>query len=486
MGAFALVIALCAAEMASPDRELRPHEGQQEKFLATSADIAIYGGEAGGGKTWALVFEAARWTDLPEYRAVAFRRTAPELVGGGGLWDEARKLYPLFGGKPRESPNLDWAFPSGARIEMRHLQHENDVHAHQGRQYALVLFDELTHFTERQFWYLVSRNRSTCGVRPYIRASCNPGPDSFVRRLIAWWIGDDGLPISERDGVLRWFARDGDELLWGDSPEEMRAQHAAFFAANPGVEPLSLTFVHAGLEDNPTLMRADPGYRARLLVLPRVERLRLAEGNWDVRPAAGQYFRRSWFETVDCVPGRVVQTVRFWDKAATEPHPGNTDPDWTVGAKVSRLDDGRFIIEHLERFRATPGGVREGMRRLATSDGVRVAVGLWQDPGQAGVVDVEATVRELVGYRTKRVKAASDKLTYAEVWSPLVEHHQVLVLAGSWNETFFGEAEAFPDGTHDDQIDAVSGAFQLLSAGGHRLKAAIDAARERGELAKAG
>jgi len=472
--------------MAETTRKVQPHAGQQEKFLASEADIAIYGGEAGGGKTWALVYELGRWTYLPDYRAIAFRRTAPELVGGGGLWDESKKLYLPLGGKSRESPNLDWQFVSGARIEMRHLQHEGDVHGHQGRQYAVIAFDELTHFLERQFWYMVSRNRSTCGVRPYIRATCNPDPDSFVRKLIDWWIGEDGYPISERDGVVRWFIRIDDTLVWGDSEAELREQHAAFFEPNPDVQPMSLTFIHAGLEDNPTLMRADPGYKARLMVLPRVERMRLAGGNWDVRPAAGNYFRRSWFETVEVVPGRVVQSIRFWDKAATEPSAQNPDPDWTVGAKVSRLDDGRFVIEHIERFRETPGKVQEAMRRLATSDGRRVQVGFWQDPGQAGVADVEATVRALVGFATKRVRAAKDKLTYAEIWSPLVEHHQVLVLEGAWNDAFFSELEAFPDGGHDDQVDAVSGAFQVLvGTGGHRLKAAMDAARERGELKQA-
>src|SRR5436305_14925946 len=71
-----------------------------------------------------------------------------------------------------------------------------------------VCFDELTHFTAHQFFYMVSRNRSTCGVRPYIRATCNPDADSWVADFLAWWIDPQtGLPIPERAGVLRYYIR---------------------------------------------------------------------------------------------------------------------------------------------------------------------------------------------------------------------------------------------------------------------------------------
>ena len=82
------------------------------------------------------------------------------------------------------------------------------VYDWQGAQITLICFDELTHFSAHQFFYMVSRNRSTCGVRPYIRATCNPDADSWVADLLAWWIDQEtGLPIRERAGVVRYYIR---------------------------------------------------------------------------------------------------------------------------------------------------------------------------------------------------------------------------------------------------------------------------------------
>ena len=140
-------------------------------------------------------------------------------------------------------------------------------------------FDELTHFTETQFFYLLSRNRSTCGIKPYVRATCNPDAGSWVATFISWWIGEDGLPIQERTGLLRYFVRlEDDTLDWGDSAEELSGRHPHI----PTEEILSVTFVPATLADNKILMQKDPGYKAKLMSMPRVERERLLGGNWRV------------------------------------------------------------------------------------------------------------------------------------------------------------------------------------------------------------
>src|SRR3954454_4436898 len=96
------------------------------------------------------------------------------------------------------------------------------VYNWQGAQIALICFDELTHFRAHQFFYMVSRNRSTCGVRPYIRATCNPDADSWVAEFLAWWIDPEtGLPIPERAGVMRYYVRVSDKIIWADRPEEL-------------------------------------------------------------------------------------------------------------------------------------------------------------------------------------------------------------------------------------------------------------------------
>src|SRR5690606_21698194 len=137
--------------------EIRPQPGPQEMFLATAADIAFYGGSAGSGKSFATVIDPLRHVHRPGFRGVMFRREMTRLIGAGSLWEETQRIYPLLGAASRMSPVLEWRWPSGAVIEMRHLQHDKDKHAHQGKQYAGIYFDEVTEFEEAQFWYLISR-----------------------------------------------------------------------------------------------------------------------------------------------------------------------------------------------------------------------------------------------------------------------------------------------------------------------------------------
>jgi predicted phage terminase large subunit-like protein len=433
-------------------RIIRPNKGPQEAYLATPADIAIFGGSAGSGKSYATILDPLRHVHRPGFAAIAFRREATRLVGGGSLWAESQGIYPATGARAKASPQLEWTWPAGASLEMRHLQYEKDVHAHQGKQYAAIYFDEITEFTEGQFWYLLSRLRTTCGIRPYVRATCNPDPDSFVRRLIDWWLDDEGLPILERSGVLRWFVRETDDLRWFDTRDEARA-------AYPDREPLSLTFIPASLADNP---KGDPTYRDKLLALPLVDRERLLGGNWNIRPAAGLMFKRAWFrDVVDTAPP-CVAWMRAWDLAATEARPG-TDPDWTRGPKVGLTSDGKLVIADMASLRGTPGEVEALVRATAEMDGPGVTVGLFQDPGQAGKAQGEHYVAQVLrGYPVDVEVASSNKQTYAKIWSPLAERGEVILVRGEWNAAFLAEAEAFPDGKHDDQVDAVSRAALYL------------------------
>jgi hypothetical protein len=182
--------------------------GPQTEFLRTAADICIYGGAAGGGKTVGLILEPLRHVGrVANFTAVFFRRTTPQITNPGGLWDESRTFYPRLGGIPHLGMR-EWRWPRAGKIKFSHLQFETTVHDWQGAQITLICFDELTHFTAHQFFYMVSRNRSTCGVRPYIRATCNPDADSWVADFLAWWIDpESGLLIPERAGVLRYYIR---------------------------------------------------------------------------------------------------------------------------------------------------------------------------------------------------------------------------------------------------------------------------------------
>ena len=441
---------------------IKPQPGPQSAFLSTPADIAVYGGAAGGGKTWALLAEPLRHVGRPGFRAVIFRRNAVQVRIPGGLWDEAMKMYPALGGAPLNQ-TLEWRFPSGARIKFAHLEHDDTALNWQGAQAALICFDELTHFTEKQFFYLLSRNRGLCGVRPYVRATCNPDADSWVARFIAWWIDrDSGRPLAGRAGRLRWMIRRGDRLIWSAAPDDLEKKFE-------DCAPKSVTFVGSSLFDNRILMEADPGYLANLKALPQVDRERLLGGNWKIRPAAGLFFRRAWCRVVEAAPAGLTM-VRYWDLAATEKNPAN-DPDFTVALKMGRAPDGRLYILHCESFRRSPHQVKEAIRALAEQDGPSVIIGMPRDPGQAGKAQARDLAAMLGGWNVRIRAESGDKVTRFNPFSAQCEAGNVSLVRASWNDELFQQLEAFPEAAHDDHADACSGACNLLT-GARRLSGA--------------
>src|ERR1700720_412945 len=212
--------------------------GPQTDFLRSPADICIYGGAAGGGKTGGLILEALRHVRRgANFTAGFFRRPTPQITNPGALWDETLNFYPRLGGTPHLGAR-EWRWSRGGKIKFSHLQFETTVYDWQGAQIALICFDELTHFTAHQFFYMVSRNRSTCGVRPYIRATCNPDAESWVADFLAWWIDpESGLPIPERAGVLRYYIRVAEKLVWADKPEELMRDLPRPEDLPPGIDP---------------------------------------------------------------------------------------------------------------------------------------------------------------------------------------------------------------------------------------------------------
>lgn len=440
---------------------LRPQPGPQEMFLATPADIAIYGGAAGGGKSYALLLEQLRHIDNSGFGSVIFRRTSAQIFNEGGLWDEALNMYKGLRIKPVRSPRATIYFPSKAKVTLTHLQYEKDKFAWQGSQIPLIGFDELTHFSVGQFFYLMSRNRSTCGVKPYIRATTNPDAESWVAKFIQWyWDPETGYAIPERSGAIRYFVRIDDEILWGDTSQELIRQY--------GVLPKqvkSFTFISAKLSDNRILMAKDPGYLGNLMAQNRVERERLMNGNWKIKPSAGLLFKRTDVEIVQAIPHNVIGWVRAWDLAATVPTSINPSPDATAGVLMGRLADGRYIVADVRRICASAVHVRKLLKNVAIMDRYAhryVRISLPQDPGQAGKDQATSFVKLLSGFPVTVVRPTGDKVTRAEPFSAQWQAGNVIVLAGDWNDKYFDELEAFPDSEHDDMVDASSDAFTRL------------------------
>jgi predicted phage terminase large subunit-like protein len=437
-------------------RAIGPQPGKQTDFLSSSADLVIYGGAAGGGKTAGLLLEPLRHISNPQFAAVFFRRTFPQITNPGAMWDESMKFYPYVGGVGRKS-SLTWTFPSGARIEFAHLQYEETKLNWQGSQIALLCWDELTHYTESQFFYLLSRNRSTSGVRPYVRATCNPDADSWVAKFIAWWIDPEtGYAIPERSGVVRWFARLKGEIIWGDTPGEVETQ------AGEGAIAKSCTFISAHVQDNQILMKLDPGYLANLMALPLVERERLLGGNWKIRAAAGLVFNRAWFG--EMLPAAPVceKYVRYWDKASA------VDGDFTAGVLMG-VRAGTYYVIDVRRDRLSTYAREDLIKQTAQLDkqayGPKVVTWIEQEGGSGGKDSAVSTVRNLAGLVVRVERPSADKVTRAEPMSAQAEVGNVRLVLADWNEAFLSELHGFPMGAHDDQVDASSGAFNRLALG---------------------
>lgn len=442
---------------------ISPQPGPQTLFMCSPADIVIYGGAAGGGKTYALLMEGLRHKDIAGFSGVIFRKNYTQITSSGGLWDASHKVYGLVqGASAKKTPKLHWYFsPSGARIHFAHLEREEDLNGWQGSEICYLAFDELTHFSRHQFLYMLSRNRSTCGIRPYVRATCNPDSDSWVADFISWWIDQDsGYPIYERSGVVRYMCVLNDTIYWGSNPHELSQAHGVNVE-----ECKSVTFIASKLTDNKVLMAKDPSYMANLKALAQIDKERLLHGNWKIRPAAGMYFKMEQFTIVDVVPANIIAYARAWDLAATEPTPLNNDPDATAGVLMGLLDDGRIIVLDVKRKQIKANDVRNLLKNVAAIDQSKykfVQITIPQDPGQAGKAQAQSLVSMLSGYSVEVVSPTGSKEVRATPFASQVQAGNVMVLKAEWNDMYFAELESFPESLHDDMVDASSDAFNKL------------------------
>lgn len=444
---------------------LEPQAGPQTMFMASSADIVIYGGAAGGGKTFALLLEMLRHKDIKNFGAVIFRKNFTQITAEGGLWDSSVKLYTQVpDAEQRKSPKLHWKF-KGGKLTFAHLDREEDLQAWQGTEIAYLGFDELTHFSRHQFLYMLSRNRSTCGVKPYVRATCNPDSDSWVADFVSWWINQDtGYPIRERSGVVRYMCVINDVIYWGDTPEDLASNHGI----NPE-ECKSVTFIASKLEDNKILMKSDPSYLSNLKAMTEVDMERLLYGNWKIKAQAGRYFKRTQIPIdgyYEKIPDDVIYWCRAWDLAATD-EDENGDADYTAGVLIGIRKNNRYIVADVINKQVKAGDVEKLIRMTAISDrkkyGFSYRVRIPQDPGGAGKIVAKQYLNGLSGFDVKAEPVSGSKELRATPFAAQWQNGFVDVLIAEWNEMYFSQLESFPESKHDDMVDASSDAFNELT-----------------------
>lgn len=443
-----------------------PHPKQQV-FLSLKVREAMFGGAAGGGKSDALIMAALQYVDVPGYSALILRRKWPDLNSPGAILDRTRQWLINTNAQIREG-GRKWTFPSGARITFGTLLNENDKYNYQSAEYQFVAWDELTHFPrETDYEYLFSRIRRpqliclNCGApvakSPGVKQWRHSTKKEYAERVAQC---DHVFPDPQ---VLRQYpaAQDGTTIF--DVPLRMRSAtnpgglgHEWVYNRfiNPKTRKKGAIFIPSFLSDNPSLDRA--AYMESLGELGDVEKERLLNGDWNITEQ-GDMFERHWFKTIREAP--VAQrTVRSWDSAATA-----GGGDWTVGAKVS-LVGGRWVIEDIVRGQWSSAQKQEVIRQVAAADGRNVHIVMEQEGGSAGVDVIDHYRREILpGYVFHAEKPTGDKSTRALPLSSAAEAGNVYLVEGRWNSGFLDEATQFPEGQHDDQVDAVSQGLNYIA-----------------------
>lgn len=430
---------------------LRPTP-RQEAFLRLLGPEVFYGGAAGGGKTLALLMAAAQYTDVPGYDALLVRPTLAELEHPGGLidlahdwfaptkavWQADKRVY-RFPGPARSGAG-------GASIWFSYLDGKHDVGRYAGSSFSFLGFDELPQIDELTY--------------------------QRMRRILRQATNQAGL------------GRSPEGLTLADVPVRIRA------TGNPGgphhdwikqyfVDPASrapgVVYLASRWSDNPYLNLDE--YAKQLSNLPPAERERLINGDWDV-PDDGSMFQRHWLPIIDAtdVP-KVKRAVRYWDLAASVPTPSNPDPDYTVGLRLDIDSKGIYYITGIIRRRLHAGQVEQLIAATAEQDGPGVQIMIEQEPGSHSQYFEQHLKNEVLpGYRLSMDRPTGPKEGRAYPVASAAEQGWINLVKGPHTTEFLDELAQFPNGRHDDCVDALSGALRALGRR-HPIYCTISVAR---------
>ena len=339
-----------------------PNEGPQTDFLAASEKDVLYGGAAGGGKSFAMLIDPLRYCHFAEHRALILRRSMPELRE---IIDKSRELYPkaFKGAKFKEVEKL-WQFPSGAKIEVGFLERDADVYRYQGQAYSWIGFDEITHLPTEFGWnYLASRLRTTNPELPtYLRCTANPG------------------------GVgAHWVKKRYVE----PSPENKTFQ---------GKDGLTRKFIPARLQDNPFLAE-DGEYERMLESLPAIQRKQLLEGNWDISEGAAF---AEFDKSVHVIPPFDVPS--WWERLKGIDY-GYASESCCLWAAIDPEDKTLIIYRELYRKGLTGDALADTLTEME-ADEIKSILGVLDTAAWARTGYTGPTIGEMLALKGHKLKRA--------------------------------------------------------------------------------
>jgi predicted phage terminase large subunit-like protein len=401
---------------------------------------ALYGGAAGGGKSVALLMTAAQYTDVPGYGALLLRTTLGELTHPGGLIDLSHQWFggtkAVWSGEQRV-----WRFPAGSRtgaggasIWFGYLDGQRDVSRYAGSSFSFLGFDELSQVDEISY-------------RRMFRVLRQPSTGSNLGRA------PDGTSLTDVPVRARATSNPG-----GPNHQWIRD-----YFVDPDTRAPGVVFIPSRWRDNPHLDL--DSYHAMLAHLPHAERERLINGDWNVADE-GEMFRREWFQTTrrSAIPDK-TRAVRAWDFAGKTPTLANPDPDYTVGLRLE-IDDttGIYYITGIVRRRVHAGEIERLVRATAENDGRAVEIVIEQEPASSGQqLAHHYKAHVLRGFNARSVQPTGSKEVRAQVVAAAAENGLIRLVPGPNTREFLDEIAAFPNGAHDDCVDALAAAHSVLT-----------------------
>ena len=221
---------------------------KQNAFISSYAFEVLFGGAAGGGKSYGQLIDALLYAlRYEKSKQIIFRRTFPDLEKS--LIRVSQEIYPRAVASYNSSKHI-WTFKNGSIIDFGYIDNETDVYQYQSAEYDVIRFDELTHFTEYMYTYMISRCRGANKYPKHIKSSTNPGGvgHTWVKKRFI----DIGVPNEVQD------------------------------VKNENGTTTTRIFIPSLVQDNKFLIESDPDYIARLDNLPEKERKALKFGDWDI------------------------------------------------------------------------------------------------------------------------------------------------------------------------------------------------------------